>query len=69
MDKEKDESLLIEYEEWHHTCADGCCDRWGIEVWVDGKSIGSREFGDAGSVLELFLESEGRDCIIKKVSR
>lgn len=58
--------FLIEWEEWHHKCADGCCDRYGIEVWVDGRSIGSREFGDAGGAMEMLLEYLGHSAEVRQ---
>lgn len=59
--------LDIEWREWTHTCADGCCTRWGIEVFVNGESIGDREFGDAGSAMELLAQHLGYTSTVIKI--
>jgi hypothetical protein len=32
----KDEELLIELEEWDHTCDDGCCYNYGTNIYIKG---------------------------------
>ena len=32
----------IEIEQWSHTCGDGCCDYYGIDVIVNDKRISCR---------------------------
>ena len=49
----------VTFKDWHHQCTDGCCDRFGIDVYIDGESIGSIEDGDsatAEALVELFEE-------------
>jgi hypothetical protein len=33
--------MKIELQAYNHTCADGCCDTYGYDVFVDGEKIGS----------------------------
>ena len=33
--------MKITLEYYNHTCADGCCDTYGYDVFVDGEKIGS----------------------------
>lgn len=57
----------VEWQEWHEQCGDGCCDRYGIEVWVDGKSIGSKQFGDTGDAIEMLMEHLGHQVEVRRV--
>ena len=49
----KQKQMEITLEDYHHTCADGCCDTYGYEVFVDGKKIGSFQDEDVQGLLEL----------------
>jgi hypothetical protein len=33
--------MKITLEYYNHTCADGCCDTYGYDVFLDGEKIGS----------------------------
>lgn len=57
----------VEWQEWHEQCADGCCDRYGIEVFVDGGSIGSKEFGDTGDAIEMLMEHLGHSVEVRRL--
>jgi hypothetical protein len=48
--------MQIELQPYNHTCADGCCDTYGYDVFVDGEKIGS--IGeDAQELAELLNET------------
>ena len=48
--------MKITLEEYSHTCADGCCDTWGYDVFVDGKNIGSIVDDDVNGLVDLLNE-------------
>jgi len=45
--------MKITLKEDHHTCADGCCDNYGYEVFVDETSIGYIDDDDVIRLVEL----------------
>ena len=45
--------MKITIEDYYHTCADGCCDTYGYNVFVDGKIIGSIVDDDVNGLVEL----------------
>lgn len=45
--------MKITLEDYYHTCADGCCDTYGYNVFVDGKIIGSIDDDDVLRLVEL----------------
>lgn len=53
--------VRITFEEWDHTCADGCCYDYGTKIYVDGKLVEhySNEVGSSyvGSDPQVALES------------
>jgi hypothetical protein len=55
-------AFQVEWSEWHAQCADGCCDEYGIEVFVDGRTIGYKPFGDTGDAIEMIAKHFGIDC-------
>ena len=57
----------VEWREWHNKCADGCCDEYGIEVFVDGRSIGSKQFGDTGDAIEMLMEHLGHSVEVRRI--
>ena len=48
--------MKITLEDYHHTCADGCCDTYGYDLFVDGNKIGSFECEDVHRLIELLNE-------------
>ena len=53
--------MKITLEDYHHTCADVCCDTYGYDLFVDGNKIGSFECDDVHRLIELlngFLTSK-----------
>jgi hypothetical protein len=48
--------MKIELQAYNRTCADGCCDTYGYDVFLDGEKIGS--IGeDAQELAELLNET------------
>jgi hypothetical protein len=45
--------MKITLKEDHHTCADGCCDNYGYEVFVDKTSIGYIDDYDVERLVQL----------------
>lgn len=45
--------MKITLKEDHHTCADGCCDNYGYEVFVGKTSIGYIDDDDVLRLVEL----------------
>jgi hypothetical protein len=45
--------MKITIEDYHHTCADGCCHTYGYDLFVDGNKIGSFEDEDVHRLIEL----------------
>ena len=31
--------LKIKFEHWHYQCADGCCDNYGTNLYLNGKQL------------------------------
>lgn len=50
--------LDIAVHEWHHQCADGCCDSWGTEIAVNGVEVGT-DLGNVDDALEAVLQHLG----------
>ena len=45
--------MKITIEEYHHKCAEGCCDTYGYDVFMDGTSIGYIDDDDVVRLVEL----------------
>jgi hypothetical protein len=56
---EKDEELLIELEEWNHTCGDGCCDIYGTNIYVNGEQIEDEDGTNPHQLLTAILNKLG----------
>jgi hypothetical protein len=55
---EKDEELLIELEEWDHTCNDGCCYDYGMITTVNGEGEPQSYFKYFLAALALYFVGE-----------
>lgn len=51
--------LTITYENWSHTCGDGCCYTWGTDVFINGNKVSSGDFDSISVVLEDVLKYLG----------
>ena len=56
---EKDEELLIELEEWDHTCNDGCCYDYGVNIFVNGEQIEDEDGSNPHQLLTAVLNKLG----------
>ena len=56
---EKDEELLIELEEWDHTCGDGCCYTYGVNIFVNGEQIEDEDGSNPHQLLKAVLTKLG----------
>jgi hypothetical protein len=56
---EKDEELLIELEEWDHTCNDGCCYDYGVNIFVNGEQIEDEDGSNPHQLLKAVLNKLG----------
>jgi hypothetical protein len=56
---EKDEELLIELEEWDHTCGDGCCYTYGVNIFVNGEQIEDEDGSNPHQLLTAVLNKLG----------
>lgn len=59
MDWEKDEELLIELEEWDHTCNDGCCYTYGVNIYINGEQIEDEDGTSSHQLLTAVLSKLG----------
>jgi hypothetical protein len=49
--------MKIETKDYHWTCGEpGCCDEYGTILYIDGKEVEDRRFGDAGDAYRYILE-------------
>lgn len=49
------EKLVIELEDWDHTCGDGCCYNWGVTIKVNGIEL-EQDGSSVQSALKGVLE-------------
>ena len=50
---------------WRLSCADGCCDDYGCEVYVNGVSV-TKRYTDSASSLQLILDALGIDVVVEE---
>ena len=55
----EDEQLLIELKEWDHTCGDGCCYTYGINIFVNGEKIEGEDGTNPHQLLKAVLTKLG----------
>lgn len=60
----KKEKITIELKEWDHTCGDGCCYTYGIEIYVNGKLIEGEDGYSSKTALSAVLEHLGYEVEI-----
>ena len=56
---EKDEELLIELEEWDHTCSDGCCYTYGTNIYINGEQLEDEDGTNHSPLLKAVLSKLG----------
>jgi len=52
------DKLIIELEDWDHTCGDGCCYTWGVDIKVNGVKLKHND-DSIQSILQSVLEHLG----------
>lgn len=60
----KSKKLIIELEDWDHTCGDGCCYTYGTNVKVNGVEMPLQN-QDRETILQQVLEHLGYEVEIK----
>ena len=55
----EDEELLIELESWDHTCGDGCCFTYGVNIFVNGEQIEDEDGSNPHQLLKAVLNKLG----------
>jgi|688.fasta_scaffold01065_64 hypothetical protein len=59
LEVNKDEELLIELEEWDHTCNDGCCHTYGVNIYINGEQIEDEDGTSSHQLLTAVLTKLG----------
>ena len=59
LEDEKDEELLIELEDWNHTCGDGCCYTYGTNIYINGEQIEDEDGANPHQLLKAVLTKLG----------
>jgi hypothetical protein len=54
-----DEELLIELKEWDHTCGDGCCYTYGVDIFVNGEQIENEDGTNSHQLITAVLTKLG----------
>ena len=52
-------SLIIELEDWNHTCGDGCCYTYGTDIYLNGEKLDEQYAGESINALKAVLEKLG----------
>ncbi len=55
--------VTVEFNEYDHTCADGCCNSWGFEVRVNGVELDAQNL-DVQTQVRQILEHLGYEVEI-----
>jgi hypothetical protein len=59
LEVNKDEELLIELENWSHTCGDGCCHTYGVNIYINGEQIEDEDGNSSHQLLTAVLTKLG----------
>lgn len=59
LEVNKDEELLIELEEWDHTCGDGCCHTYGVNIYINRELIEDQDGFNNHQLLTAVLNKLG----------
>lgn len=55
----KDKNLTIRFKDWHHQCGDGCCDLFGMHIWLNGEKLDESYAESSENALKAVLEKLG----------
>lgn len=56
--------IKIEVKEWSYTCGDGCCDTYGMDVYVDGVQVNEFDVSEKEALLMAVLKHLGIEAEI-----
>ena len=56
---DKDKEILIELEEWDHTCGDGCCYTYGTNIYINGELLVDEDGMSSHQLLTAVLTKLG----------
>ena len=54
-----EDEVLIELEEWDHTCGDGCCYTYGVNIYINGDQIEDEDGTNSHQLLKAVLTKLG----------
>ena len=54
-----EDEVLIELEEWNHTCGDGCCSTYGTNIYINGEQIEDEDGMNPHQLLQAVLTKLG----------
>ena len=50
--------IKIDLKNWTHTCGDGCCTEWGVDILLNGKELEGNG-GDVKETLTVIFKELG----------
>ena len=56
--------LNIDFNDWNHTCADGCCYTFGCDIYLDGVQLNEQHAEDSANALTVVLKELGYEVSI-----
>jgi hypothetical protein len=59
MEEAINKTVLIEFQDWHHQCGDGCCDMYGTDIYLNGEKLDEMYAEDSKNALKAVLEKLG----------
>lgn len=54
-----EDEVLIELEDWNHTCGDGCCYTYGTNIYINGEQIEDEDGTNPHQLLKAVLTKLG----------
>ena len=58
------EKIIIDLEDWDHTCGDGCCNTYGTDIYVNGEKLNEQYADNPRNALKSVLEKLGYEVEI-----
>jgi hypothetical protein len=53
------QKVVLQTQDWHYTCGDGCCDDYGQRLFVNGDDIEADMYSNAYDAIEKVLKQLG----------
>ena len=60
------EKLIIELQDWDHTCGDGCCTTYGTDIYLNGEKLEEQYADNSTNALKAVLEKLGYEVEINQ---